>query len=161
MEAPNHSVILDDVCKLILEELAFLFCESQDASAFEYSRIQDAHEASMRFAGPLNGKLEIAAGRNLCLLLAGNMLGVEPDEDPEMVVSHADDALKEALNVLCGRFTTEAFGEEAVYNLSAPTTGTLSDLSRVDENAESECMLFFETDEHCFVVKLTMYKPVA
>jgi len=156
----NTSMILDEVCKSILEELAFLFCESQDAATFEYSRIHDAHEASMRFTGPTNGKLEIAAGRSLCLVIAGNMLGVEPDEDEEMVVAHADDALKEALNVLCGRFLTEAFGEEAVYNLTAPAIGTLEDLSQVDELAESECMLFFETDEHCFVVKLTLYKSV-
>jgi len=75
------SMVLDGVCKLILEELAFLFCESQDASAFDYNQIEDACEASMRFTGPTNGKFEIAAGKNLCLLLASNILGIEPDDD--------------------------------------------------------------------------------
>jgi chemotaxis protein CheY-P-specific phosphatase CheC len=113
----------------------------------------------MRFTGPKNGKLEIAAGQNLCLILAANILGLEPDE--EMASTYADDALREALNVLCGRFLTEAFGEEAVFNLSAPVIGSLNDISHVDELAESECMQYFETEEHCLVVKLTMYKPTA
>jgi len=154
----KNAIVLDMVCKLILEELAFLFCESQDASAFDYSQIQDAHEASMRFTGPTSGKFEIAACRNLCLLLASNMLGIEPDEDKEMAENHADDALKEALNVICGRFLTDAYGEEAVYSLSAPEIGSINDLSRVDEKAESETMLFFETEGYCLVVKLTAYK---
>ena len=157
----NTSVVLDGVCKSVLEELAFLFCESQDASAFQYDHIHDAHEASMMFTGPVTGKLEIATGQGLCLVIAGNMLGIEPDEDAEKIRIYADDALKEALNVLCGRFLTEAYGVEAVFNLSAPVVGKLDDLSLVDRQAESECMLFFETDEHSFVVKLTLYKAVA
>jgi len=152
----QNAIILDGVCKLILEELAFLFCESQDASTFDYNQIKDAHKASMLFSGPKNGKFELAAGRNLCLVLAGNMLGIEPDE--EQAETHADDALKEALNVICGRFLTEAYGEEAVYSLTAPVIGAINDLSLVDENADSETMLFFETEGYCLVVKLTVYK---
>ncbi|MCL2183949.1 MAG: chemotaxis protein CheX [Chitinispirillia bacterium] len=154
----QNAIILDGVCKMILEELAFLFCESQDASAFDYNQIHDAHKASMLFTGPKNGKCELAAGRNLCLLLASNMLGIEPDEDQAQAEAHADDALKEALNVICGRFLTEAFGEEAVYSLTAPVIGAINDLSLVDENAESETMLFFETEGYCLIVKLTVYK---
>jgi chemotaxis protein CheY-P-specific phosphatase CheC len=149
-------MVLDGVCKLILEEFAFLFCESQDASTFDYNTIEDAQEASMRFTGPTNGKFEIAAGKNLCLLLASNILGIEPND--EAAGSHAADALKETLNVMCGRFLTEAYGEEAVFNLSAPTMGVLNDLAKVDEDAEAECMQFFETEGYCLVVKLTLYK---
>lgn len=153
---PNVALVLDSVCKMILEELAFLFCESQDATAFDYSHVKDAHKAQLRFEGPKNGLVEIAAGRNLCLLLAGNMLGIEADEENAQV--YANDALKEALNVVSGRFLTEAYGEEAVFNLNAPEIGTISDLSRVDENAETENVLFFETEGYCLVVKLTLYK---
>jgi len=149
-------MVLDGVCKDILEKQAFLFCESLDASTFDYNQIEDAYEASMRFTGPTNGKLEIATGKNLCLLLASNILGIEPDE--EAAGSHAADALKETLNVMCGRFLTEAYGEEAVFNLSAPTIGVLNDLANIDEDAESECMQFFETEGYCLVVKLTVYK---
>jgi len=156
VESNVASMVLDGVCKLILEELAFLFCESQDASSFDYNRIEDAYEASMRFTGPTNGKFEIAAGKNLCLLLASNILGIEPDD--EAAGAHAEDALKETLNVMCGRFLTEAYGEQAVFNLSAPAIGVLNDLAKVDEDAESECMQFFETEGYCLVVKLTVYK---
>ncbi|MDR2577675.1 MAG: chemotaxis protein CheX [Chitinispirillales bacterium] len=158
METPNHSVILDNVCKLILEELAFLFCDSQDASAFDYSQIVNAHKASLRFEGPKNGKVEIAADQNLCLVLAGNMLGIEPEEDEEMAAAYAADALKESLNVICGRYLTEAYGDEVVFSLNAPEIGDIKDLSNVDENADSECMLFFETEGYCLVVKLTINK---
>lgn len=156
MDSTVVPMVLDGVCKLILEEFAFLFCESQDASTFDYNTIEDAQEASMRFTGPTNGKFEIAAGKNLCLLLASNILGIEPND--EAAGSHAADALKETLNVMCGRFLTEAYGEEAVFNLSAPTMGVLNDLAKVDEDAEAECMQFFETEGYCLVVKLTLYK---
>jgi len=152
----NVSLVLDNVCKTVLEELAFLFCESQDAYNFDYDQIVEAHEVSMQFDGPRKGKFELAAGRSLCLVLASNMLGIEPDEDQASEL--ADDALKEALNVICGRFMTEAFGEEAVFNLTAPIVGKLEDLSIVDEEAESESMLFFEAEEHDLVVKLTLHK---
>ena len=154
----KNAIVLDGVCKLILEELAFLFCESQDASAFDYSQIIDAHEASMTFTGPKTGKFEIVAGRNLCMLLASNVLGIEPEEDKEMAESYAQDALKEALNIISGRFLTEAYGEEAVFSLSAPVIGSVDSLSHVDENAEAENVLFFETEGYCLVVKLTVYK---
>lgn len=156
MDSSAASIVLDGVCKLILEQLAFLFCESQDASAFDYNQIEDAYEASMRFTGPTNGKFEIAAGKNLCLVLASNILGVEPDE--EAAGNHAADALKETLNIVCGRYLTEAYGEQAVFNLSAPVMGVLNDLAKVDEDAEAECMQYFETEGYCLVVKLTVYK---
>jgi chemotaxis protein CheY-P-specific phosphatase CheC len=143
---------------MILEELAFLFCDSQDASTFDYSQIVNAHKATLRFNGPKNGKIELAADQSLCLVLAGNMLGIEPEEDEEMAAAHAADALKEALNVICGRYLTEAYGDEVVFSLNAPEMGSISELSNVDENAESECMLFFETEGYCLVVKLTVNK---
>jgi len=152
----QNSAILDHVCKMILEEMAFFFCESQDASTFDYSKIKDAHKASMLFTGPKNGKCELAASQNLCLLLSSNMLGIEPDE--AQAGDYASDALKEALNVICGRYLTEAYGEEAVYSLTAPVIGAVNDLSLVDENALSEDMLFFEAEGDCLVVKLTIYK---
>ena len=154
--ANQNAIVLDGVCKLILEELAFLFCESQDASTFDFNQIKDAHKASMLFSGPKNGKFELAADKKLCLLLASNMLGIEPEA--EMADSHADDALKEALNVISGRFLTEAYGDEVVYSLTAPVIGAINDLSLVDENAEAEHMLFFETEGYCLIVKLTVYK---
>jgi len=156
MEAPNHSVILDDVCKLILEELAFLFCEPQDAATFDYGQLKDAHIAYLNFTGPRDGKIEIPACQNLCLLLSSNMLGIEPEEENASVC--AADALGEALNVICGRFLTEAYGEEVVFSLSAPQKGDVGDLSKVDENAEAEFMQFFETEGYCLVVKLTINK---
>lgn len=148
--------VLDNVCKLILEELAFLFCESQDASSFDYGQLIDPHKACVTFNGPKNGKIELAAGRNLCLLLSSNMLGIEPDEAD--AVAYAEDALKEALNVISGRFMTEAYGDTAVFSLSAPEIGDIKDLSHVDENAEFESMQFFETEGYFLVVKLTVFK---
>ncbi|MDR0307227.1 MAG: chemotaxis protein CheX [Chitinispirillales bacterium] len=148
--------ILDGVCKLVLEELAFLFCDSNDASSVDLNQMKDTKCVSMSFMGPTNGRLEIAAGQDLCLILAANMLGAEPDE--EEAANHAVDALKEALNVVCGRFLTETFGEEAVFNLSAPVSEPAEELSKVHETAVSEGMLFFEAEGHFMVVKITICK---
>ncbi|MCL2220539.1 MAG: chemotaxis protein CheX [Chitinispirillia bacterium] len=152
----QNGLILDSVCKQKFEELAFFFCESQDAAAFDYNKVKDAHKASMLFTGPKNGKFEMAAGEKLCLLLASNMLGIEPDDGQASEL--ADDALKESLNVICGNFLTEAYGEEAVFSLTAPVIGAINDLTLIDENAVSEDMLYFEIEEQHLVVKLTVYK---
>jgi CheY-specific phosphatase CheX len=160
MEMMNDSAILDNVlgsvCTLILEELAFLFCEPQDAATFDHNQIKDAHVSYLTFTGPRDGRIEIAAGQNLCLLLSSNMLGIEPEEEDASTC--AADALGEALNVICGRFLTEAYGEEVVFSLSAPVKGSVDDLSYVDENAEAEFMQFFEAEGYCLVVKLTINK---
>ena len=50
--------------------------------------------------------------------LAANMLGIDEDEEIEETQKH--DALKEALNVICGNVLPAIAGRQAVFNIGAP-----------------------------------------
>lgn len=60
----------------------------------------DLLQASMTFRGAVNGALTIAAPLNVCLDMAANVMGADPEGDD--AVSKACDALGEVLNIACG-----------------------------------------------------------
>lgn len=61
--------------------------------------------AVMNFRGGIRGKLLLAMSQEACRVSAANILGLEPDRtlDP----TRTADALKELLNVVCGRILHE------------------------------------------------------
>jgi hypothetical protein len=100
----------------VLEKFAFLFA---DADAEDASRVPPSKccLAEMTFIGPQHGTVELAAPCPLCFAVAGNVLGTEAEAvTPDI----ADDAIKELLNVTCGRLVESMFGDEAVVDLTAP-----------------------------------------
>jgi hypothetical protein len=62
--------------------------------------------------------ISITFPEELCLEIAANALGAEPEDD--FVKEQAGDAVGEIVNILCGRFLTEVEGTEPVFNLSVP-----------------------------------------
>ena len=60
----------------------------------------DLLQASMVFRGAVAGALTIAAPYQLCLEMAANAIGVEPDD--ELCAEKAADMLGEVLNMTCG-----------------------------------------------------------
>ncbi len=78
----------------------------------------DAHGVAVSFQGLNTGKIHMWAPPEIMSLFAANMLGLE--EDDEKATEGGLDATKEVLNMVTGRFITEVYGEEEVYNLSIP-----------------------------------------
>ena len=119
----NLNDVLTKMFAEVAEQMAFLFCEparEEELSASTSSYV----EARMTFLGPRRGALRIATTPELCRQVSANVLGIEPED--EQAQRGADDALKELLNVTCGRFLTAIAGEEAVFDLSVPAVSRLS-----------------------------------
>lgn len=101
----------------VLQQLAFLFAEPIPA----LSDIDDPgtwRAVRMGFKGPFAGEVSLHLPTSLQAEVAANFLGL--DAGDEGVSVHADDALRELLNVICGHILTLWAGEEAVFNLGAP-----------------------------------------
>jgi CheY-specific phosphatase CheX len=82
-------------------------------------------ETEIGYAGPARGTLRFHCNRDFTMLLAANLLGI----DPEAVDSpaKADDATKEFVNIVCGQFITALHGTEEVFDLSIPRIRELAE----------------------------------
>ncbi len=139
----KYSQILSQTFADIMENLAFMFVDSEEKDKIENSS-ENNLRASISFSGYIDGYLEIVASTKLCRTLAANMLGIEV-EDKE-TEKQAGDALKEALNTICGRLLTEIAGEDPIFNLSTPKTDTinLEAWNKIKANKNTLC---FRIDE--------------
>ncbi len=114
---PISSTTLEEILSDVLQEQAFMFAEHGEseaveapAASFMYARIQ--------FDGPCSGRLGLVFTPNLCSELITNMLGMDSEDLEEEDIA---DALKELLNVVCGKFLIAAFGPMLKFDLSIPT----------------------------------------
>lgn len=103
----------------VIEQLAFMFGEPTDKRDLPEG-VDACLLTSMTFSGAMNGSIEVVVPEAMCVQIAGNVLGLEPDDD--RVMASAGDALKEVLNVVCGHVLTGIAGDQPVFNLSVPTT---------------------------------------
>lgn len=113
----NHSEQLLEVAGETLEQLAFVFSfpDESDPDALWEAEVAGARVA---FSGPLQGELLLAISPAAVPELTANMLGLDdgavPPEDQQL------DALKEALNVICGNLLPRIGGAEAVFDIQPP-----------------------------------------
>lgn len=89
--------------------------------------------AHMTFRGHAEGEISLSMSAQLLDTLAENMLG-EPVDDAD-AEKKRQDALKEALNMICGNFLTSWMGDAPVFDLSPPE---IVDIRKVAEQAESD-----------------------
>ncbi|MFH1982207.1 MAG: chemotaxis protein CheX [Pseudomonadota bacterium] len=99
-----------------LEKLAFIFAEAADAP--DAITGVDLISVSADYSGPYSGRLVMGFAADGLIALAANMLGL--DEDDEITDAEQQDALKEALNIICGNVLPAVAGSEAVFNIAAP-----------------------------------------
>lgn len=109
-KAATLAMIFSDV----LADLAFMFTDDEEAT----SHPGDVWlETAIGYRGPVNGDLRFRCTRAFTCLLAGNLLGIAPEEaGPEQ----ADDAAREFMNIVCGQLVTALHGTDAVFNLTIP-----------------------------------------
>ncbi len=106
----------------VFEQLAFMFGETCDAEECE-STADSFIRAYMTFSGDREGSLEMILERDMCSIIASNVLGVNPED--EKALAMGTDSVKEMLNVICGQALTEIAGEEPIFNLSVPETNEI------------------------------------
>lgn len=144
--------VLRDVCFSVFEQLAFMFGDELDADEIEISA-DSFLRASMGFAGAMQGTVAIAVPEPIAATLAANILGL--DEDQEVYVETAHDALKELLNTITGRLMTEIFGEEVVVDLTIPVTEKL-DREAWDALTVDAEYLAIEIDDNPVLITMQM-----
>ena len=101
----------------VLADLAFMFTEEQQS---EPAANYDWLETRIGYRGPDCGNLRFRCPAQLCVRLAANLLGIDPNDGHAAGVSQ--DAAKEFMNVVCGHFVTTTYGTEKVFNLTIPET---------------------------------------
>ncbi|MDJ0721141.1 MAG: chemotaxis protein CheX [Desulfobacterales bacterium] len=114
----KYSQLIAEVAADTLEQLAFIFSFSEelDENALWEDGVTGCH---VTFDGPHQGEILLAANSAVLPELAANMLGMDDEEAPSQ--EHQEDALREALNVICGNLLPRIGGVEAVFDISAPS----------------------------------------
>jgi len=99
-----------------LEKLAFMFAYpgGEDDDPPRDSMVS----GSVSFAGPFSGTLVMMISVEVLQELAGNMLGL--DDDEETTQDHRSDALTETMNIICGNLLPAIAGDDVVFNIGVP-----------------------------------------
>lgn len=114
----EHSDVLLEVAGETLEQLAFIFSfpDDMDPDAIWEHAVTGCH---VSFSGPSRGELLLLISTAALPELASNMLGLDEAETPPD--DQQKDALREALNVICGNLLPRIGGVDAVFDIEAPT----------------------------------------
>jgi CheY-specific phosphatase CheX len=114
---PEHSNVLMEVAGETLEQLAFIFSfpDDMDSDGIWAESVTGCH---VTFNGQAEGGLLMLISSDALPELAANMLGLEEDETPPLDQQH--DAMREALNVICGNILPRIGGAEAVFDIQKP-----------------------------------------
>ena len=113
----EHSDLLMEIAAQTLEQLAFIFSFPDDTDP---DAIWEEATTGCRveFSGPSQGELLLLISNAAMPELTSNMLGMDEDEVPPE--DQQRDALREALNVVCGNLLPRIGGTEAVYDIQSP-----------------------------------------
>ncbi len=101
----------------VLANLAFMFTDDEQT---ETGPGDVWLETTISYHGPVSGALRFRCTRSFSVLLAANLLGIDPDD--ATANRQCEDAVKEFMNIVCGQFVTAMHGPDDVYNLSIPRT---------------------------------------
>lgn len=99
---PGIERTLDDVFGAVLETFAFVFPEVSEAVVEPAE--EDLLRADISFQGAVSGALSIVAPAAVCVEMAANVMGIEPDA--EDAAQRAADTLAEIANITAGHLCT-------------------------------------------------------
>ena len=131
--------VLAEVLSEVLGSFAFSFGEVVEPGECPQPD-EPALHATMSVSGGVRASVGLAAPVTLCGEFAANVLGVETVD--EAAEAHASDALRELLNITCGRFLTSLYGEEPVFDLGPPRAKELDAAGWADLAGEAEVLAF-------------------
>lgn len=103
------------VSQFVLEDWAMMLVDDSTTGSTAFDPNKPFFLARAEYTSVFCGSIYVFCQREFMQALADNLLGLDPDEE----LSEADykDALKEFANVVSGNFLTDAFGEDAVFDL--------------------------------------------
>jgi CheY-specific phosphatase CheX len=112
----QKSATLTTIFSEVLANLAFMFTDEEQ---IELSPADAWLETVISYQGPTQGTLRFRCTTDFSILLAANLLGIDPQD--EEADAKARDAVKEFMNIVCGQLVTAVHGSENIFNLTIPT----------------------------------------
>ncbi|MEN6331175.1 MAG: chemotaxis protein CheX [Smithella sp.] len=130
----------------VFEKMFFVFLEPVEEDV-NYDMI-----ASINFAGPVRGSIDILLTSDLADAMVQNMLSVDEEGVTQKLI---EDCVKEAVNMIGGNFL-QKYDSSKVFDLSIPTFKNESAmLAKQDaEASEKTWILPFESSEGLLGVKM-------
>jgi CheY-specific phosphatase CheX len=122
-EQRRESEVFFESLQSVLNKMAFMIADVVGPDELDGSD-SGLLEATMEFKGDTCGQAKLAAQAEFCASLAENMLGIDEDEVND---SSLEDALREILNMTCGLYLTNRWGDGVVFDLTVP------EVKRLDE----------------------------
>lgn len=123
MTTQTKTATLKTIFSDVLAKLAFMFTDDESV---DVAPGQIWLETTISYHGPAHGSLRFRCTRDFAVLLAANLLGVDPEDDN--AATQCEDATKEFMNIVCGQLVTALHGPDDVYVLSIPITTELAEV---------------------------------
>lgn len=117
MDHNEKNAALHNVFVRVLEEQMFLFAD--DIPLKELTFPDDMLILNIIYHGDADGGISLSLPLSLCREITASVLGVDESEIDE--TRDPADAAKELLNITCGQYLTDVYGDKMVMNLYPPT----------------------------------------
>ena len=158
-DTEDHLRLLGDTFCSVVESFALMLGEAQEDPAARMPMDDGWVQAKVSFRGQLCGNLTVAAPQALLCEIAGNVLGVDPDDD--QAAEAAPDALKELVNLVAGRLLTEVADVVAVHDLTAPVFGGVDADEWARPAVAGVTPAWFQVEDHPVALMLEMRRAIA
>lgn len=140
--------VFNKISILALEDWGLAMVEPLETSPQVFPLGQPIYRGCTRFKGIMGGTLTVLCCQPFLENICRNLLGMDYSE--EVTPENCRDTLTELVNVFCGNFLTEAYGDDIVFELVFPS---------VDMATPEQLDAFFKSRlVHCF---LADNEPVA
>lgn len=121
--------------------LAFMSVSEDPADAADIAGARWI-ESAISYSGAARGTLVLRCPTEFAYELAGNLLSVDAD-DPQ-IEAKSIDAVKELLNILCGRVITTVYGDKPIFDLTPPTAKYLDAAPVLADSTNDSTLMFVE-----------------
>ena len=138
MKAYEKKIINDAFCN-VMETMAFMFGDPVTKEEIK-DYPSDCIQAVMSFYGHKSGLMTVIVPTEMCVEISANTLGKDYNEALKIV--RATDAVKELLNITCGKILTDLYGTEPVFNLTPPEVNFPDESIWEDIKKDSDSLFF-------------------
>ena len=133
MNRKDRRRVLFKVACEVFETAAFAMVEPPEEAVEPVPKGDEVLATLVEFTGPFRGAVAIAAPKTLARTLGSNMLCLEDDVMESTVEKH--DALKEVLNMICGRLLPAIAGPKLEFKIGAPGEIEIGEFIRITASA--------------------------
>ncbi len=148
----SSSELLAESFSQTIETMAFMMALPPEE---ELSEPEESVKVKMSFTGPISGQIELAAGMEVIINAAANIMGLEPD-DP-LARDKATDAFKEILNTTCGILLPRiATSPSDIFDVKIPEEEIFYNRAMWSEYATQSDVILLEIDYNLVAVKMVI-----